>query len=219
MGTANYALLKQFESNSELTIDLITSALNGRFEVEDFSDHIRLYKVPVWNKNIHHSSNWELILYTIQALWQGIKLHRASQYHFCFAWSTVPAGSVALILFYMLRLPYMVWVSGPDIPGFEQRYRSIYPILKPLLLDIWRHADPVIVKCQEEADMIHNLDSSLELKIIPNGVDIDNFQYKTDYQNGSTLKVISVARLIERKGQHHLIQAVRILEDQGIDVP
>jgi glycosyltransferase involved in cell wall biosynthesis len=218
MGTANYALLKKFETYNDLKIDLITSALKGVFEIEDFSKYIRIYKVPVWNKNIHHSSNLELILYTIQALWHGIKLQRTNHYQFCFAWSTVPAGSVALILHYILRLPYMVWVSGPDIPGFEQRYNNIYPILKPLLRDIWRHAGLVIVKCEEEADMIHNLDSSLDLKIIPNGVDLENFKYKKSYRNNSTLKIVCVARLIERKGQHHLIQAVKILEEEGIDV-
>jgi len=218
MGTANLALLRDFSSRSELEIDVITSALAGHREFEQFSEHIRIFKVPVWNKNIHHSSNRELILYALQAFWLGFKLQRQRHYDFCFAWSAVPAGGSALLLHRLQKLPYMVWVSGPDIPGFEQRYTNLYKMLLPVLRAVWRHASPVIAKCQQEADMIHAVVKDLPVEIIPNGVDLSGFQPGPPIPDDGPLQVFCAARLIERKGQHHLIRAVKQLSDQGVEV-
>ena len=218
MGTANLALLRDFANRPNLEIDVITSALGGRTEFEQFSKNIRIYKVPVWNKNLHHSSNRELILYALQAFWLGFKLQRRRHYDFCFAWSAVPAGGSALLLHGLQKLPYMVWVSGPDIPGFEQRYTSLYKLLLPVLRAVWRHATPVIVKCRQEVDMIHAVSKDLPVEIIPNGVDLSGFQPGPPIPDDGPLQVFCAARLIERKGQHHLIRAVKQLADEGVDV-
>lgn len=218
MGTANLALLCNFANRPDLEIDVITSALDGRKEFEQFSEHIRIFKVPVWNKNIHHSSNRELILYALQAFWLGFKLQRKQPYDFCFAWSAVPAGGAALLLKKILKLPYMVWVSGPDIPGFEQRYTNLYKLLLPVLRAVWRNARPVIAKCRQEVDMIHLSAKGLPIEIIPNGVDLSGFQPGPPIPENGPLQVFCAARLIERKGQHHLIRAIKQLSDQGVDV-
>jgi phosphatidyl-myo-inositol dimannoside synthase len=219
MGTANLALLKQFARQPDLEIDVVTSALGGRSDEEQFSERIRIYKVPVWNQNLHHSSNRELSLYAGEALVLSLALARKKDYDFCFAWSVLPAGAVALALKKLARLPYMVWVSGPDIPGFEQRYQGLYPRLLPLIRRVWRSAAPVIAKCREEVDMIHAVDPDLPVEVIRNGAELQAFLPHTPNDRAARpLHGICVARLIERKGQHHLIQAVRKLKDEGIEV-
>jgi glycosyltransferase involved in cell wall biosynthesis len=218
MGTVNLALFNQFSRLPDIEIDLVTSALNGHPEKEQFSDQIRIYKVPVWNRNIHHSTNRELIIYTIQAFWVALWLYHNQRYDFCFAWSALPAGAVALALYYLVKLPYIVWVSGPDIPGFEQRYRRLYPVLLPLIRSVWINTNTLIAKCPEEVEMIHASAPSIAVKIIPNGVDLEGFSPGLPFSDGAPFQVICVARLIERKGQHHLIRAVKLLTDQDIDV-
>jgi glycosyltransferase involved in cell wall biosynthesis len=218
MGTVNLALFKQFAPNPDLEIDLITSAINGAQEFEQFSDKIRIFKVPVWNQNIHHSSNRELTLFAALALFKAHKLHKDNGYDFCFSWSSVPAGAVALALFNIVDLPYMVRVSGPDIPGFEPRYRHLYLLLTPLLRSIWRNAAPLIAKCQEEVAMIQAVDPNVKVKIIPNGVDLSGFYPGPPIPDQGPLRILCSARLIERKGQHHLILAVKKLAEEGVYV-
>jgi phosphatidyl-myo-inositol dimannoside synthase len=210
--------LHEFAPDPHLHIDLVTSALGNKQESIRHSERIRIFKVPVWNKNIHHSSNRELLFYAWQAFYLARKLHRQNRYDLCFAWSAVPAGAIAYSLQRLCGLPYMVWASGPDIPGFEHRYRTLYPFLLPLLRRVWRAANPMIVKCQGEADMIHRFEPGLNLEIIPNGVDVSKFITHDKPEQDGPLRIICVARLIERKGQHHLIQAAKILRDQGIEV-
>jgi phosphatidylinositol alpha-1,6-mannosyltransferase len=218
MGTVNRGLLECYAGRPELEIDLITSALGRRQEVEQFAERIRIIKVPVWNRNIHHSTCRELILYSAQALPQSLKRHRVRPYDFCLAWSTLPAGAVALALHRLVTLPYIVWVSGPDIPGFELRYRVIYPFLSPTIRRVWRKARYVVAKCAGEIEMIHALDSSVNVRFIPNGVDPAAFRPGPAIPDDGPLHVVCVARLIERKGQGHLLEAIKRLMDSGINV-
>src|SRR5688572_23268863 len=217
-GTVNRAMLEHFARVAGLEVDLVTSALGRGFEEEPFSDRIKLYKVPVRNKNIHHSSNRELIAYSIRGLRLALKLHRQKSYDLCFAWSAVPAGAIALALRRFIGLRYILRVCGPDIPGFEIRYQTIHNLIAPLIRRVWRGAERTIAKSQREIEMIHAVDHHVNCLLIPNGVDIERFKPVHAEPNDGPLKVLCVGRLIERKGQHHLIEAVKRLADEGVDV-
>src|SRR4051812_32281691 len=76
MGTVNEALLHQFADRADIEIDLITAALGGRAEEAQFAERIRIIKAPVWNRNIHHSTNRELLTYAAQALPLALRRQR-----------------------------------------------------------------------------------------------------------------------------------------------
>ena len=217
-GTVNQAMLERFSGASDLEIDLVTSALGRVFEQEVFAGNIRLHKVPVRNRNIHHSSNRELVEYGARAFAKALKLHRENPYDLCFAWSAVPAGAVAWALRKIAGLRYIVRVCGPDLPGFEERYRTIHKLLRPLLRQVLRGADRVIAKSAREMELIRAVDARLESMLIPNGVDLNKFQPARPVPDDGSLKLLCVGRLIERKGQHHLIEVLKRLTDEGVDV-
>src|SRR5438094_6676868 len=149
-GTANHALLRNFAKIPELEVDLIISALGKNKEEEKFSEHIRIFKVPVRNKNLHHSSNRELLSYAARAFPVAWERQRIRPYNLCFAWSAVPAGLIAIAMRKLSNLPYLVRVCGPDIPGFERRYKTLYPILSPAIRAIWHNAATVVAKSEGE---------------------------------------------------------------------
>jgi phosphatidylinositol alpha-1,6-mannosyltransferase len=217
-GTVNQALLQRMARMPELEIDLITSALGAEPEESQFAEKIRIFKVPVKNRIIHHSSIRELIRYALRALLLARSLQRKRPYDFCFAWSTVPAGWVARFLRKMEGLPYLVRITGPDIPGFEQRYRFIYPLLKPIILSIWRKAEVVVAKCAGETNLIRSLDGHIKITVIPNGVDPTAFEPPPSIPQEGPIRLLCVGRLIRRKGQDHLIRAVKRLVEEGYDV-
>jgi glycosyltransferase involved in cell wall biosynthesis len=115
-------------------------------------------------------------------------------------------------------LKYFVRVSGPDIPGFEHRYRFLYPVLSPIIRKIWHRAIITVAKCKGEAEMIYKVSRQVEIDLIPNGVDLDVFQPGDPIPDEGALRLICVARLIERKGQHHLIRVIESLQQQGLDL-
>jgi phosphatidylinositol alpha-1,6-mannosyltransferase len=216
-GTVNRALLQQFAQVPDLEIDLVTSALGRQREQERVAERIRILKVPVNSQNIHHSSNRELLTYAARTLPVALRLYRVRPYDLCFAWSAVPAGGVALALRRLTGMRYLVRVCGPDIPGFERRYGLLYPILSPAIRAIWRGAAAVVAKCAGEADMIHAVDRGVAVSLVANGVDLTAF-HSAGLSTDGPLRLICVARLIERKGQQHLIEAVRRLIAEGVAV-
>jgi glycosyltransferase involved in cell wall biosynthesis len=216
-GTVNFMLLQRFARNPHLEIDLITSALGGEAETDQFTERIRLFKVPVRTRNIHHSTGGELLTYATRALPLALRLHRARSYDFCFAWSAVPAGIVALALRRFARCRYLLRVCGPDIPGFEQRYRFIYPFLTPFLRATWRAAETVVAKCEGEAGMIRSVDTSVRISTIANGVDLSAFVPGVEMRERKPFQILCVGRLIERKGQAHLFKAVNRLISMGVN--
>jgi phosphatidylinositol alpha-1,6-mannosyltransferase len=217
-GTVNQAMLERFASLPGLEVDLITSAPGKNSEHDSFAAKIQLHKVPVRNRNIHHSSNRELIEYAARAFPLAVQMHRRNPYDLCFAWSAVPAGAVALGLKRLTGLRYILRVCGPDIPGFERRYQTIHALISPLIRRVWRAADQLIVKSAREIEMIHAVDPHIDCLLIPNGVDLACFPQAHPVPSDGPLRLLCVGRLIERKGQHHLIEAVKQLSDEGIDV-
>ncbi len=216
MGTVNLELFKQFSEQPALEIDLITSSADDRFVETQFAEQIMIYRLPIHPQNLHHASNLELIRYAALAFRLAIRLHRANPYDLCFAWSGVPAGGVAYLLNRLINLPYVVRVCGPDIPGFERRYAGLYPLLTPIIRAIWRRADRVIAKCQEEVDMIHAVDDRADTVITPNGVSLEAFDSGSREPAAGSLRVLCVGRLIERKGQSQLIEAARRLKAEQV---
>ena len=66
--------------------------------------------------------------------------------------------------------------------------------------------------------MIHAVAAQIAPVLIPNGVDLAQFRPGAPVPDNGPLRVICVARLIERKGQQHLIAAVARLLAEGVDV-
>lgn len=217
-GTVNRCLLERFVKVDSLEIDLVTSARGSAAEEEQLAEGIRLYKVPVNNRNLHHSTNHELVRYAIGALPLAARLHSERKFDLCFAWSGVPAGAMALCLRRWYGLPYLVRVCGPDIPGYEKRHRFIYPLLAPVIRWTWHGAEKVVVKCKAEQDRIRNLEPTTRLAVIPNGVDTEAFTPGPPVADHGPLRLIIVARLIEHKGHSTLFHAMHTLVQEECDI-
>jgi len=96
-GVVNYHLLDGLRQlHQEVEVDLVTSSRSRRdYEYAEMTPAIRLHKVPVDNRNIHHSTNVELLRYT----WRGYRYARSlaqqRPYDLCFAFAGVPAGGIS----------------------------------------------------------------------------------------------------------------------------
>jgi phosphatidyl-myo-inositol dimannoside synthase len=217
-GVVNYHLLKELAGYPEVHVDLVTSSrTRAEYELEQFAERIRLYKVPVDNQNIHHSSNIELLRYTWRGLHLCRRLMKQQRYDLSFAFAGVPAGAMSYALHLLTGLPYIVSLQGPDVPGFEARYNYLYPFLKPLLRRVWRRASSVTAISVKHQELAHETLPDLTIPIIYNGVETDVF-FPAAHSNPS-LSIVCVGRLIERKGQHHLLEAYAQLRRQLPQAP
>ncbi len=213
-GVVNYHILKELAAYPNIWVDLVTSSRTRRnYETERESERITIFKVPVNNRNIHHSSNRELLTYTWRGFWFSRDLVRERTYDLSFAFAGVPAGAISYALKRLTGLPYIVSLQGPDVPGFEARYSYLYPFLKPALRAIWGSADTVLAISRDHQQLAHETMPKLDIPIIYNGVDSATFC--PGPARDGPLTVLCVGRLIERKGQHVLLKAMaKILHQQ-----
>ena len=214
-GTVNLELFNIFKNTPDLKIDLITSAAGQKKETEQFSENINIYKYPVGKKNIHHASNLELIKYTFKASFAGFKLHKKEHYDFVFVWASVPASFPALMLKIFKNIPFLIRISGPDIPGYEKRYNTVYKIITPFIRFAWKKAEIIITKCKAEKELVLGINPKLKINTIFNGVDTEKFYFEKRTEN-QKLTLVCSARLIKHKGQYILIEAISNLQKQGI---
>ncbi|MFZ1843243.1 MAG: glycosyltransferase, partial [Nitrospira sp.] len=206
-GVVNYHLLQEMASHRDVVVDLVTSSrTKARYETERFAERITIYKVPVDNRNIHHATNRELMRYSWRGLRMAQRLLRAHRYDVSFAFAGVPAGAISYLLRLTHGVPYVLSLQGPDVPGFEARYAYLYPVLTPLIKRIWRHAEAVTAISAEQEALAHRTLPGLPLVTIPNGVDTTLFT-PIHLESKRPFTIVCVARLIERKGQHHLLEA------------
>ncbi len=217
-GVVNYYLLKSFADYEDVWIDLVTASRTRRtYEEEQFADRIKIFKVPVHNQNIHHSTNHELIRYAWRGLQYSRRLIGIRQYDLSFSFAGVPAGAISCILRQLYHLPYIVSLQGPDVPGFEARYNYLYPVLRPFLRVVWRKAAVVTAISREHQRLAHKTLPSIRIPVIPNGVDMDAFFPSASHTE--PVNVLCVGRLIERKGQHHLLRAFARLRQSNETSP
>jgi glycosyltransferase involved in cell wall biosynthesis len=213
-GVVNEHLLRELTRVPDIWVDLVTSARGPvEYETERFAERIAIYRVPVDNHNIHHSTNRELLRYAWRGLGQCRRLLGQHRYDLSFAFAGVPAGVMSWALCLLTGLPYLVSLQGPDVPGFEARYAYLYPVLTPVLRLVWRRADVVTAISIEHQRLAHRTMPELPIPIIHNGVDVDTFRPAESPRSRRTPEVnfLCVGRLIERKGQHHLLHAFACL--------
>lgn len=216
-GVVNQRVLEHWAARGDVEVDLVTSSRSrSHAEREDLSPGIRIHKLPVNNHNIHHSSSRELLTY----VWRGWRFARqlAMEQHYdaCLAWAGVPAGGIAMWLRDELSLPYIVSLQGPDVPGFEQRYRWHYAMLTPFIRRVWRRAARITACSERHRELALRTDPSRSVDVIPNGVDLDCFcPLSADGHAGGAVRLVCVGRLIERKGQQHLLQALQMVRLAG----
>ena len=213
---ANLCLLKEYQKNSDLTVDLLTSAPKPGFFEEKLSEKITIYKVGLHKKDLHFWRRAEVIEWLIKARGHYGRLLKRNSYDLAHAFFGFPTG-------YLCRrtageLPYVISLRGSDVPGANVRLKVDYKILGPLFKRIWKSAD-LLVACSEglKARALDFL-PGVSIDVIPNGVDPDRFYPAETSDKAGTLRLLTVGRLSATKRVEMLIDAVEILHKDKSDV-
>lgn len=129
-----------------------------------------------------------------------------------------PDGVAAALLARKLRKPFVVTARGTDLNLIPQ-----YAIPRRLIRWTAQQAAASIGVSQSLVDVLRELEAPVErLVTMRNGVDLERFRPKVPSDCRAALGisadvpiVLSVGHLVERKGNHILIDAVARLRDEG----
>ena len=214
---ATYYLLKEFSQIDDITIDLITSSATSEFEEEKLKESIHIYKLPVGKRSVHYWTQKEIMSYSWKAYRCIKKLKRIKKYDLIHAFFGIPCGAIACR--FRKEIPYIVSLRGSDVPGFNERFSFQYIFLKPIIRRVWRNAAAIIANSRGLKELALKTDRNAKIDIIYNGIDVEDFSPGNEREKGDII-ILTVARLIKRKGIDDLIRAVPAIvkERQNIKV-
>lgn len=215
-GQAHLCLLKEFAGNSELQIDVLTSAPEPGYVVDEFAGNINIYKVGVHKKNLHHWRKIEVLEWLYKANKFYKRLLKQNDYDFVHAFFGFPTGWLCYRT--ANKLPYIISLRGSDVPGKHARLAIDYKILGPLFKLIWKKAFALVACSEGLKERSLRFLPSATIDVIPNGVNLERFSPAQNKDRRDTFKLLTVGRLSVTKRVEMLIDAVEILHRAGMKI-
>lgn len=219
-GKATYNLAKELAKLGH-QVDVLTSKINGQPTTEKM-DGFTVYRVATWRKGIHDCGFRGAVTYVFFAAFKFLTLTRKNQYDVIHYFFGLPTGFLSLLPGPHRKIQYVVSLRGSDVPGYDQYNKNlqmVHQLLLPMTRKIWKNAGQMIAvteSLQETAQLTAPLQ---KFHVIPNGVESIFLTVSSSANlNKPDLKLISVARLIERKGIHHILYALSELRDPEISL-
>ncbi len=115
---------------------------------------------------------------------------------------------VALLVHRLTGASYSITTHAKDI--FQND-----PFASPKLKERLKHARFVIANSRFSAECIHShLNGEAQIHVVRNGLDLEAFPRRPSLPNEPL--ILSVGRLVEKKGFTHLVAACQILEQRGV---
>jgi len=211
---ANLCLLKQYAGNSDLQIDLLTSAPKPGFVKKDFAENITIHKVGINKKHLHFWRRTEVIEWLFRAGPVYKKLINENNYELAHAFFGFPTGWLSYRN--AKKLPYIISLRGSDVPGDNARLQLDYRILAPIFKAIWKKASGLVACSDGLKKRANKFQSYMNVDVIPNGVDLENYYPSNEPRETSDeIRLITSGRLSATKRVNMLIEAVEILQKRG----
>ena len=208
-GQVSYFLGKHFAAAGH-EVHLITSQFRDcpRMEVVD---DIHVHRVRALRKNPNVCAVHEMFTYAISSSIYGLKFAKKFRPDIVQVFFGIPAGGGAYLLQKYTNVPYVVFLGGRDVPRPNPDppyYRWLYMVLKPIIRSIWDNA-AMVVSCSDGLrELAYETDSNGKIEVIPDGVNLETFQPAQRDINPKKVRILSIGRLIPRKGFQFLIQAL-----------
>ncbi len=213
-GWVSHFLGKHFAAAGH-DVHLITSQFRDcpRHEaIEGFHVH----RVPALRKSPDVCAVHEMLTYAVSSSLYGLRFAKKFQPDIVQVFFGIPAGGGAYLLRKFRQVPYIVFLGGRDVPSRNPDppyYRWLYLLLKPIIRAIWGNASAVVACSDGLRELARETDSDIKMDVIPDAVDLETFTPVQRDAYPEKIRVLSIGRLIPRKGFQFLIRALpQILE-------
>lgn len=213
-GNANKQLFDVFnrQQNMDLTVDMIAASTSASYKESYKRGQIYFLDIGKKNQNLHFQTFGDLASFTVKSFFKSVSLLRSHKYHLVVAWAGVPSGFVAFLLNIFFHVPFIVLLRGADVPFWDPRWKLLDRfILCRLSPYIWKKACRVYANSAGLKALAHKVWPDGTVGILYNGVDTEIFKPPQQSNARKSPVILSVGRLIPRKGFHDLIEALHEL--------
>jgi len=200
-------------------VDIITSHFEFAYS-ENVDYDVKVYSVPSLRKGIHDCGIRGAFTYVFFAYFKMLKLFRYKKYDIIHYYFSLPTAFLSLLPGKHRRVPYIISLRGSDVPNYDiynKKLELLHKLCLPLTKLIWNRAQAVIAVTTSLKRTALLTCPHRAIDVIPNGLDTNVFVPMPDAKrNDNKFHLITVSRLIERKGIQHILNALSELNDESI---
>lgn len=210
-GGAGHATANIASGLVRLGID--AEVLTSRIEDEQdgaLVDGVPVHRVRSWRIGVHDCGLRGAYTYVMAAALKLRRLRARRNYDIEHYFFSLPTGLLTLAPHGGPATPYIVSLRGSDVPGydpFNSKVEHLHTLMKPLTRRIWQRASRVVALSTALARTARRTAPELDVEVIPNGIDERRFSPPDARPPGNALRLITVARLLERKGIQTILEA------------
>lgn len=222
-GGAGRAMQSIAEQLSEMghDVNIITSHIS--FSHKNIVEkRIKIYFVPSLRKGIHDCGLRGALTYLFFAYFKLRRLSRQNQYDIIHYFFSLPTAFLSILPGKHRRLPYIVSLRGSDVPRYDiynRRLELLHKVYLPVTRHIWKKAKSVVAVTNSLKQTALQTNPNQSVNVIPNGIDINIFSPGTDFKlNDDKFRLITVSRLIKRKGIQNVLKALSEINDSCISL-
>lgn len=220
-GGAGHAMQNIARNLAELgyNVDIITSCSKFSF-TKTYEKGVDIYFVPSIRKGIHDCGLRGALTYLFFAYFRFLFLLRTNKYDMVHYFFSLPTGFLSLLPGKHKKLPYIVSLRGSDVPNYDKynkKLELLHKLYMPLTKQIWKKAKKVVAVTPSLKQTALQTNPKQSIEVIPNGIDTSIFYPLTHHNNdNNTFRLITVSRLIKRKGIQYILKALSELKDDSI---
>lgn len=189
--------------------EVLTSCTEGETD-STVMQGVPVHRVKSWRVGVHECGLRGAYTYVLAAAPKLRSLYEQRPYDLEHHFFSLPTGLLTLVPGIRPCPPYVVSLRGSDVPGydpFNERVERLHRLLKPVTRRIWRRASKVVALSDALAETAHRTEPGIEIDVIPNGIDASHFSPPSSRAPGKAIRLITVARLLERKGIQTILSA------------
>ena len=169
---------------------------------------VRVLRVPVLRRHPDRCGPLELLSFVLvaaaAALWAGLAFRPDA----VLAFFAFPSGPVARLMRLVFRTPYVVSLRGSDVPRTETSSGLSGVLLKIVMRHVCRHAADVTAVSEGLRQAALAAAPGLDVRVVPNGVDLDQFHPRPQPRTDACVNLLYVGRLRKFKGVGVLLSAL-----------
>jgi glycosyltransferase involved in cell wall biosynthesis len=202
-------------------VDIITSKLSGQ-KSEENVEGMTIYRVTSFRRGIHDCGYCGALSYLLFAAFRFIQLTRKNKYDVIYYFFCLPTGALSLLPGKHKRIPYIISLRGSDVPLYDMHNEAlqlVHKLLKPVTKHILRKAKKITALSESLKATALQTYPDMNIEVIPNGIELDMFSpCEHAKSNGGKMRLLTVSRLVERKGIQHILNALAQLREENISL-
>ncbi|MDD5594879.1 MAG: glycosyltransferase family 4 protein [Candidatus Omnitrophica bacterium] len=206
-GNAAMYLAKNLALEHEVTV------LTSRFKNhKQRNEGLNIINLAVLRKHIDRTSPLELLSFTLSGVFYALAKFKRNKYDVCLAIHGIPSGWLAMFIWKVFKIPYIVSLRGGDVPGFlPESYDNLHRAVKFLTLKYWKNSQRLITNSQGLKDLANNTARKMnkDIEVIPNGIDCNFFRSDFQARDKNVIKMLFTGRITRQKGMEAFIKTLK----------